>query len=211
VHALCWPLLTGADGTKLGKTTGARVWLDPELTSPYAFYQHWINTDDAEVGLLLGQFTLLPLAEISALLAEHATAPERRLAQRALGRAVTELVHGAEAADAAEQASEVLFGGDPRRAPASALEAVGRDVPTTSLDDAEDLEAGVALGAVLVRLGLASSQGDARRQLEQGGVSVNGERATSDRRLGPADLLHGRWVLLRKGRKDWGLLDVSES
>jgi tyrosyl-tRNA synthetase len=208
VHALCWPLLTAADGTKLGKTTGARVWLDPELTTPYAFYQHWINVDDDEVDRMLAQFTLLALPQIAAILEEHAADPRRRLAQRTLAREVTDLVHGAEARHAAEEATDILFGADPRHASAAALAAVAREVPAATLEAGEDLGAGVAVGALLQRAGLASSQSDARRQLEQGGVSVNGERAEPDRLLHSGDLLHDRWVLLRKGKRGWGVLDT---
>jgi tyrosyl-tRNA synthetase len=207
-HALCWPLITAADGSKVGKTTGARVWLDPELTSPYAFYQHWINTDDAEVRRMLAQFTLLPMPEIEAIVDEHAADPGRRRAQRVLARAVTELVHGADATDAAEQASDVLFGADPRQASADALAAVAAEVPATTLAPGEALADGVDLVPVLVRTQLASSQSDARRQLEQRGLSVNGEKVGPGRQLGPADLLADRWVLLRKGKKGWAVLDA---
>jgi tyrosyl-tRNA synthetase len=207
VHGLCWPLLVADDGTKLGKTTGARVWLDPDLTSPYAFYQHWINEDDAEVGGMLARFTLLPLPEIEGILEDHRLDPRRRVAQRALAREVTDLVHGQEARQAAEEATEVLFGADPREASAAGLAAVAREVPVAALEPGEDLAAGVGLGPVLQRAGLASSQADARRQLEQGGVAVNGEKAGPDRVLGRDDLLHGRWVLLRKGKKGWAALD----
>ena len=208
VHGLCWPLLTATDGSKLGKTTGARVWLDPDLTSPYAFFQHWINTDDADLDRMLAQFTLLPVSEIDALMAAQAEAPGRRIAQRALAGAVTTLVHGPDAAAAAEQATDVLFGADPRQASPAALAAVAAEVPSTTLVGGERLEAGVELGPVLLRTGLASSQGDARRQLDQQGVSVNGEKAEPGRTLGPEDLLHGRWVLLRKGKKGWAVLDA---
>jgi len=211
VHGLCWPLLTADDGSKIGKTTGARVWLDPARTSPYAFFQHWINSDDAEVGRLLAQFTLLPMPEIGSLLAAHAEAPGRRVAQRALAAAVTELVHGPEAAQAAGQAADVLFGGDPRQASADALAAVAAEVPCTTLEAAERLQDGVDLVPVLLRTGLASSQSDARRQLEQRGLSVNGEKAGVGRELHPDDLLHDRWVLLRKGKRDWAVLDARQS
>jgi tyrosyl-tRNA synthetase len=207
-HALCWPLLTASDGSKLGKTTGARVWLDPALTSPYAFYQHWMNTDDAALRRMLAQFTLLPISEVDTLVADHMEAPGRRVGQRALAEAVTTLVHGADAASAAEQAATVLFGGDPRAASVAALAAVAAEVPSTSLTAEESLVDGIDLVPVLVRSGLASSQSDARRQLEQRGISVNGDKATSDRRLASDDLLHGRWVLLRKGKRDWALLDT---
>jgi len=211
VHGLCWPLLTADDGSKIGKTTGARVWLDPARTSPYAFFQHWINSDDAEVGRLLAQFTLLPMPEIGSLLAAHAEAPGRRVAQRALAAAVTELVHGPEAAQAAGQAADVLFGGDPRQASADALAAVAAEVPCTTLEAAERLQDGVDLVPVLLRTGLASSQSDARRQLEHRGLSVNGEKAGVGRELHPDDLLHDRWVLLRKGKRAWAVLDARQS
>jgi tyrosyl-tRNA synthetase len=208
VHALCWPLLTASDGTKLGKTTGARVWLDPELTSPYAFFQHWMQTDDADLRRNLGQFTLLPLADIDALVVAHAEAPARRNGQRRLALEVTALVHGAEDAAAAAEAASILFGGDPRAASAAALEAVAGEVPTSALEAGEDLAGGVDLVPVLVRTGLASSLGDARRQLAQGAVAVNGDKAPEDRRLGPSDVLHGRWVLLRKGKRDWAVVEI---
>jgi tyrosyl-tRNA synthetase len=208
VHGLCWPLLTAADGRKLGKTTGARVWLDPDLTSPYAFFQHWMNIDDREVARMLAQFTLLPMAEVERLVEAHGAAPEHREAQRALARAVTELVHGGTAAQAAEQAAAVLFGGDPRVASVDALVAVAAEVPATTLGTGERLADGVDLVPVLLRTGLARSHGDARRQLEQGGFSVNGVRAQPGCRLGSDDLLHGRWVLLRKGKKGWAVLDA---
>jgi tyrosyl-tRNA synthetase len=208
-HGLCWPLLTGADGAKLGKSTGARLWLDPELTSPYAFFQHWMNTDDADLARMLAQFTLMPMPEVDALVAAHDEAPERRTGQRALALAVTGLVHGADAATAAEQASGVLFGDDPRQASAAALEAVAAEVTATRLEAGEALSDGVDLVPVLVRAGLAGSQSDARRQLSQRAVAVNGEKVEADRRLVPSDLLHGRWVLLRKGKRDWAVLDTS--
>jgi tyrosyl-tRNA synthetase len=211
VHALCWPLLTAEDGTKLGKTTGARVWLDPERTSPYAFFQHWINTADGDVGRMLAQFTLLPMDEIDAVVAEHAAAPGQRRAQRRLAAAVTTLVHGAAAATAAEQAADVLFGGDPREASPEALAAVAAEVPSTALAPGEALAEGVDLAPVLQRTGLARSLGDARRQLDQRGLAVNGVKAEPGRRLGPDDVLHGRWVLLRKGKREWAVLDLGTS
>jgi tyrosyl-tRNA synthetase len=208
VHALCWPLLTAADGSKLGKTTGARIWLDPGLTSPYAFFQHWMQTDDADLGRMLRQMTLLPLAEIDALLAEHAEAPQRRAGQRALAAAVTALVHGPEAAATALEATGILFGGDPRQASAEALAFVAAEVPRTGLEPGEALAAGVALPPVLVRLGLAGSLSQARKLLAEGGVSVDGDKVPADRALGPEDVLHGRWIVLRKGKRDWAVVDV---
>ena len=208
VHALCWPLLTAADGTKLGKSTGARVWLDPSLTSPYAFHQHFLQTDDDDLPRMLAQFTLLLMDDVDALVAAHAEAPGERVGQKALASAVTELVHGPAALAAAEQAAGVLFGSDPREASAEALAVVAAEVPTAALEPGESLDAGVDLVPVLVRSGLAGSQGDARRQIEQQGISVNGVKVEAGRLLVKADLVHDRWVLLRKGKKGWAILDA---
>jgi tyrosyl-tRNA synthetase len=208
VHALCWPLITASDGTKIGKSTGARVWLDPELTSPYAFHQHFVQTDDADLPRLLAQLTLLPMDDVDAIVAAHAEAPARRHGQRELAAAVTDLVHGPDARTTAEQAAEVLFGGDPRAASPGALAVVAAEVPATTLTSEERLADGVELAPVLVRTGLATSMGDARRQLEQHGISVNGEKVDAGRTLGEADLLAGRWILLRKGKKGWAAVDA---
>ncbi|MFP5255942.1 MAG: tyrosine--tRNA ligase [Acidimicrobiia bacterium] len=209
VHGLCWPLLTAADGTKLGKTTGARVWLDPELTSPYAFFQHWMGTPDADLRRMLAQFTLLPLDAVEAIVADHAQAPHRRVGQRALADAVTELVHGREAARHAADAAQVLFGGDPRAASADALRVVAAEIPVAGLEPDEDLAAGVELAPVLLRAGLVPSLAEARRQLSQGAVSVNGDKVAADRVLREADRLAGRWVLLRRGKREWAALDAA--
>ncbi len=202
-HALCWPLLTAPDGSKIGKTTGARVWLDPERTSPYAFYQHFIQVEDADVRRQLAWFTNLALEEIDQLVAEHQADAGRRLAQRRLAGEVTALVHGQEAATAAEEASAVLFGGDVRQAGAAALELVAREVVT-----APKPPDGTDLVTALVATGLAASNSEARRSLDQGAVAVNGERVGADRVLGAGDLLHDRWVVLRKGKKAYGILDA---
>jgi tyrosyl-tRNA synthetase len=202
-YGLTWPLLTKPDGEKFGKTAGGSVWLDPAKTSPYQFRQFWVQTDDAQVPALLLQLTLLPVEEIGTLVAEHAAAPERRLAQRVLAREVTELVHGPDAADAADAAAEVLFGGDPTKAPVRVLEALLDEVPSSTGSPA-DLDDPVAL---LVRTGLASSNGDARRTVAQRGISVNGRRLEPDERLTRDDLLGGRFVLLRRGRSTYHLVE----
>jgi tyrosyl-tRNA synthetase len=205
VHALAWPLITAPDGTKLGKTTGARVWLDAGRTSPYRFFQHWMQTDDRQVREFLAKFTLLPLGRIDELVAAHDKAPERREAQRVLAREVTALVHGASAADAADQASRVLFGGDPAELAPEAYVLLADEVPTAALPDLS-AEGGGDLVSALVDCGLAKSRSDARRSLEAGAVYVNGERAGTDRSLGEYDLRHGRWILLRKGKRSYALL-----
>ncbi len=210
-HGLCWPLLTAPGGAKVGKSTGASVWLDPQRTSPYQFWQHWMQVPDDDLRRQLAWFTLLPLDEIDPIVAEHEQAPERRVGQRRLAHEATRLVHGAAAAAAAEEAAGILFGTDSiGDISADGLAAVAREVPRAGLAPGESLADGVDLGAALVRTGLASSKGDARRQLDQGAIAVNGERAESGRALGPADLLHGRWVLLRKGRRSWAAVDVTE-
>jgi tyrosyl-tRNA synthetase len=206
VHGLSWPLLTAPDGSKLGKTTGARIWLDPAKTSPYRFYQHWMQTDDRQVREYLATFTLSDMGAVDELAAEHAKAPELRRGQRVLAGEVTALVHGSAAARAAEQASEILFGGSPVTASSDALAAVAAEVPTAPLASDEDLAAGVDLVPLLVDSELASSRGDARRALDQGAVSVNSQRARPGRQIGKGDVLHGRYVVLRKGKKSYAVL-----
>lgn len=205
-HGLSWPLLTAADGTKLGKTTGARIWLDPVRTTPYQFFQHWMQTDDRQVREFLAKFTLLPLQEVEAIAAEHLERPEQRAGQRRLAREVTGLVHGEAAAEAAAQAASLLFGGSPLDAGPEALAAVAGEVPTAPLPSAGELGEGADLVPLLVESGLASSKGDARRSIEQGAVSVNGRKVGADATVGPEDVLHGRYVLLRKGKRNYALL-----
>jgi tyrosyl-tRNA synthetase len=204
-HAMSWPLLLAPDGSKLGKTTGARILLNPERTSPYRFFQHWMNTDDRQVRQCLLWFTMLAVAEVDELVAQHEKAPERRTAHRALAREVTALVHGKAAAVAAEQASAVLFGGSVDDAGPDAFELVASEAPTADLP-ATDGGVDVDLVDVLLATGLASSRSDARRSLEAGAVYVNGERVAVDRRIGETDVRHGRFVLLRKGKKSYAVL-----
>jgi tyrosyl-tRNA synthetase len=165
-----------------------------------------MQTDDRQVAEYLAKFTLLPMAEVEAVAAEHAGHPERRLGQRRLAEEVTRLVHGPGPAAAAAEATTLLFGGSPLEAGPDALEAVAREVPTAPLPGAGELAGGVDLVVLLVEVGLATSKGDARRAIEQGAVSVNGRRADPGATVGPGDVLHGRYVLLRKGKKTYGLL-----
>jgi tyrosyl-tRNA synthetase len=207
VHALCWPLLTAPDGTKLGKTTGARVWLSPARTSPYQFFQHWMQTDDRQVAEMLAKFTLLPLATVEEVAAEHAGAPERRAGQRRLAREVTTIVHGADAATAADAASVVLFGGSPLDADAAALEAVAAEVPRVAVDRQRLLD-GVGVVELLVEGGAVTSKGEARRLVAQRGVRVNGEVVDDGRQVEAGDLLHGRFVLLRRGKDGYLVVEA---
>jgi len=202
-HALTMPLVTTASGSKFGKTEEGAVWLDPARTSPYKFYQYWINVDDRDAGKYLRLFTLLPRQEIEALEKLTQTAPEKREAQQGLARDVTARVHGAEAARVAEEVSRVLFGkADPTKLSESVLRALSEEVPFAESRDTPGL-----LDA-LVTLKLAASKSAARRLVEQGGVYLNGQRASSDTDLAAAKPLAGRYHLLRKGTRDYGLLSV---
>ncbi len=205
VHGLAWPLLTAADGTKLGKTSGARLWLDPAKTSPYRFHQHWVQLDDRLVAQQLRFFSLRPLAEIDALLAEHSVAPERRIPQRALADEVTALVHGPEAARAAAEAADLLFGRDPLHASVAALDALAGEVPASTASAAQLADA----IELLATTGVASSKSDARRQLQQGAVRANGVVIASAGMLAEVPLLHDRYLLLRKGKRTYHLVEIS--
>jgi tyrosyl-tRNA synthetase len=215
-HALTVPLLMTSSGTKFGKTEAGAVWLDAERTSPYAFFQFWLGTEDRDVGRYLRFFTLMDRAEIEALDAQAATAPEQRAAQRALARDVTRRVHGDAAVAAAEQVSAFFFGGlDPRELSSDAFailraEAPFADVPASALEG----EGGTATYDVLKLLtasGLAASNGAAKRLLEQGGVSINKRKMTSAERQVPAGdaLLLGEYIVVGKGKRDFALVRVS--
>jgi tyrosyl-tRNA synthetase len=218
-HVLTSPLLTKADGTKFGKSEGGNVWLDAELTSPYAFYQFWVNTDDRDVGRLLRLFTLLSREEIEVLDAATAERPQERAAQQALGRDVTARVHGAEQMRAAMEVSALLFGGgDPRQLSAAGLALLRREVPFAQVLPNGELAAGAGGGApaladvldLLTATGLAASRGAAKRLVEQGGVYLNGERRSmAERFVREEDLLPGRYVLLRKGARDYALVEIA--
>jgi tyrosyl-tRNA synthetase len=204
-HAVTSPLVTTSSGTKFGKTEAGAVWLDATMTSPYRFYQFWINTEDAEVGRYLRYFTFLSRDEIESL--ERATAehPERREAQQALARDVTVRVHGADALRAADEASRLLFGGaDPRTLTAETFELLRTEVPTFAVAAASALtSADIVAAACAGPSPLFKSKGDAKRMVEQGGVYVNGDRLSME--PAPVSLLHSRFVLLRKGAKSFAL------
>ena len=201
-HALTFPLVMNASGTKFGKTESGNVWLDPERTSPYQFYQFWINVDDRDVGRYLRYFTLLSRDEIESLERAVEERPESRAAQQALARDVTTRVHGAEVARVAEDVSRLLFGkGDPTSLSAEALDALSREVPF-----AETTETPGVVDA-LVELKLAASKSAARRLIEQGGVAINGRRIGSATDL-LGDSLGGGYYLLKKGGREFGLLRV---
>jgi tyrosyl-tRNA synthetase len=204
-HGLAFPLLTTASGTKFGKSEGGNIWLDPARTSPYHFYQFWLNTEDADAARNLRLFTFLPLEAIEQALADHAGDPGRRIAQRLLAHEVTTVVHGEAEAERAAAASAAIFGGASGDADYAALSGT---MPNCAVSVAE-LESGLALTDVLVRAGLASSKGEARRGIEGKGFSVNDVAETDvNRKLTAADIRHGRYVLLRKGKKNYAMLVV---
>ena len=209
VYGLTLPLITNADGSKFGKTVAGAVWLDPARTSVYRFYQYWIRTDDRDVVRYLKYFTFLGQDEIAALEKQHADNPGARAAHKALSKAVTDLVHGPEATAEAMRASEILFGGDlDGISPATFNEIVG-EVPTKEIAKADLDGAGKALVELLVHGGLCPSKGQARKDIEGGGVYVNNQRETSvQRAVAAKDLLFGRYLLLRKGKRNYVVLSA---
>jgi len=204
-YGLTWPLLTRSDGQKMGKSVHGALWLDPEKTSPYEFRQYWVQLPDEDVERFLLQLTLRSVEDIHALMSEHRAAPEKRLAQRALATDVTTLVHGAAAEQAAAEAAQVLFGGDPTTASAEALAVVAREVPSSEVTR-EQLGDQIA---ILVQSGLAASNGEARRTLTQKGFKANGQTLEETKSLLEVDFLHGRFILLRKGKTNFHLLTVT--
>lgn len=204
VHALTTPLITKADGTKFGKSEGGAVWLAPDMMTPYAFYQFWLNTDDADVVRYLKVFTFRTREEIEALEEAVTARPAAREAQRALAYDVTSLVHGTDATDAVVAASQALFGrGSLADLDAATLAAAVAELPTTRGG------AGDPVVDLLAASGVVASKAAARRAIAEGGASVNNVRvADEDAVLAPGDLLHGRWALLRRGKRTLAVVDA---
>jgi len=204
VFGLTLPLITNADGTKFGKTEAGAVWLDPKRTSVYKFYQFWINTDDRDAARYLKYFTFLSQDEIASLEKKHAENPGAREAHKALAKAVTDLIHGEHATTEAIRASEILFGGDLKGIAESTFNEIVGEVPTKELERSKLEGAGAPLVELLVHAGLCPSKGQARKDVEGGGVNVNNVRETNfQRAVTAADLLFGKHVLLRKGKKNY--------
>jgi tyrosyl-tRNA synthetase len=225
-HAVTMPLVTTAAGTKFGKTEAGAVWLDPALTSPYKFFQFWINTDDRDIGKYLRFFTLLPREEIESLERGAVERPEARDAQRALAAEVTARVHGADAVKVAAEASKLVFdrGADPRAFSPGVLEALMQELPSATVDlrGAPDVSVTTADGTIttiqakavagtvgidvldaFVVAGLVKSKGDARRLLQQGGLYANGDKLTPENPvLTVGGAIHGKYYVLRKGARD---------
>jgi len=207
VHALATPLVTKADGTKYGKTESGTVWLDAELTTPYAFYQFWLNAEDEKVGDYLRIFSFRDLAEIDDLVAQSAKAPAARVAQRALAADVTTLCHGEAELRAAELAAQALFGrADMAEIDESVLTAALAEAPHARLECGSELPTAVE---ALVAVGLSPSRSAARRTVGEGGAYVNNERVSdADEPLPESALLHGRWIVLRKGKRSVAGVEV---
>ena len=205
VHAIGTPLITNSDGTKFGKSEGNAIWLNPEMCSPYAFYQFWLNTADADVIDRLKVFTFLTRAEIGEY--EHKVEAEayKRETQKRLAYEVTALVHGVEPTEQAIAASEALFGkGDFAALDESTLQAVMDELPSVELSSDR-----LDLITALTELGFASSKSEARRILKEGGVSVNGVKIQGeDALISSEQLLHGKYAIVRRGKKNQGAITV---
>ena len=207
VYGLTLPLIVNADGSKFGKTVAGAVWLDPARTSVYRFYQYWIRTDDRDVVRYLKYFTFLGQEEIAALEKQHAENPGARAAHKALAKAVTDLVHGPSATAEAMRASEILFGGDLKGISEATFNDIVGEVPTKEIGKAELDGTGKPLVELLVHSGLCASKGQARKDVEGGGAYVNNVREASFQRLVTSrDLLFGKHLLLRKGKRNYVVL-----
>lgn len=209
-YGLVYPLITKSDGTKFGKTASGAIWLDPKRTSPYRFYQFWLNTDDAEVINYLKYFTWVSRPEIATLEEALLNRPEQRESQRRLAQEMTNMVHGPTALSQAEQASQALFGGDITGLTADEISDIFADVPSSQLPKSQLEGDGLTLVDLLVRSGLANSKADGRRAIQGGGIYLNNGRVTDVGQLvGLEHILEGQFLVLRKGRKQYHLLQVA--
>ncbi len=207
---LTQPLITNADGSKFGKTVAGAIWLDANRTSIYRFYQFWINTDDRDVIRYLKFFTFLSREEIEALEKQHTENPGARIAHRALAKAATDLIHGAAATQEAIRASEILFGGGLEGISEKTFNEILGEVPSKELPRASLDGAGLPVLDVLTQSGLCPSKGQAKKDVEGGGIYLNNVRESSLQRIiTPSDLLFGKHLLLRKGKKNYLVVTVS--
>ena len=201
---MTFPLITTSDGRKFGKTEEGNIWLDPKRTSPYRFSQYWIQTDDRDVGRFLRYFTFLPLDEIDEIEKEHLESPEKRAGQRRLSKELTTLVHGAAAARSAERAAEILFGAQLDGIEKTDLLSAAEEMPKTQRSG----EPPYPLIDILLETGLSRSKTLARKELSGGGIYVNNRRVTDEESvLSQDDKLFGQYILLRKGKKNYHLLE----
>ena len=204
VFGLTLPLITNTDGTKFGKTEAGAIWLDPKRTSVYKFYQFWINVDDRDVIRYMKFFTFLAKEEIESFEQQHAENPGARVAHKALAKVATDLVHGVDATAESIRASEILFGGSLDGIAENTFNEILGEVPTKEIEKSKLDGAGIPLVELFVHAGLCPSKGQARKDIEGGGVNINNIReASATRAVTTADLLFGRHVLLRKGKKNY--------
>ncbi len=207
---LTMPLVTKTDGTKFGKSETGNIWLDAELTRPFQMYQFWLNADDKDVGRFLRFFTFLPMAEIAGLEAQAAAQPEKRVAQKALAAAVTELVHGKGAVDSALRATTVLFeGGDLRALSADEIQDAFAGAPRSQLPRDKFVGEGIDIVSLLASSGLSQSKGQARQSVQEGAIAVNNQPAKDvAHRVRASDLIAERFLVLRRGKKTYHVVEV---
>jgi len=207
LYGLTWPLLTKSDGSKMGKTESGTVWLDPNRTSPYHFYQYWINLDDADVGTCLRYFTDLEQGDIEALLADHESDPGRRVAQRRLATELTRIVHDDDGLATAERATQIFFGAEISDLTDAQLQGIFADVPSKQLPRERLTGDGLSIIDALSEAGLAKSKGDARRTITQGGAYINNRRVEGiETTLSTNDLVGESTIVLRSGKKKYAIL-----
>ena len=210
--AITCPLITKADGSKFGKTEGGNIWLDATRTSPYKFYQYWLNTSDIDAESYIKIFTFLSQSEIENLIEEHQEAPHMRLLQKKLAASVTELVHGKEELDKAIQASSILFGksteADIKQLDAQTFLDVFEGVPQAAVTVSE-LEGLDMIAALATKTGFLASNGEARRALKENSISVNKKKVTESYTISSEDLIAGQYVLLQRGKKNYFILTIS--
>ncbi|MFT7586309.1 MAG: tyrosyl-tRNA synthetase [Cellvibrionaceae bacterium] len=207
-HALVFPLITKADGSKFGKTASGAVWLDAEKTSPFRFYQFWINADDRDIAPYLKKFTFLEQDTVNELIAAHEEAPHQRVAHKRLAQEVTRLIHGDTALENAEKATNVLFGGSIDGLGAAEISDIFAEVPSTEVLG-HDLDGGKALVDILAESGVASGKKDAKRSIDGGGIYVNNIKSTeSAQTISRADTIDGQFIVIRKGKRKYHLLKV---
>jgi tyrosyl-tRNA synthetase len=210
--ALTCPLITKADGSKFGKTESGNVWLDANRTSPYRFYQYWLNTSDADAEKYIKIFTFIPKTEIEALISQHAKAPHTRLLQKRLADEITVMVHSQDDLDNAIKASAILFGkstaedlkGLDEKTFLDVFDGVPQaEIPISELEDGLDM-----IAALAAKTGFLGSNGEARRELKQNSISVNKEKVTDAYAITKVDLINGKFVLLQRGKKNYYVLVV---
>jgi tyrosyl-tRNA synthetase len=206
-HAIVYPLITTSSGVKFGKTESGTIWLDPERTSPYRFYQFWFNTDDRDVVQYLKYFTLLPEARIAELEQSFTTAPEKREAQITLAQEVTKMLHGEGALTQAQKASKIFFGGEIADVNEKELIDIFSDVPSTDIQRDVLTAPGMSLIDLMATAGIMKSKGEARRAIQGGGIYLNNRRVNDiETKITSENALHGKFIVLRKGSRSYWLV-----